>query len=236
MKEKLEKVFDILFKLTNEKNLLYIKNAIVYTSNYAIIKSDLLITIDTKLLEMIVNNLCLYYFSEHDIEIEYFYLYNYDIVLIETGKNMKKVNNIEIPIDNRKIFVLYSHKDKELVLPFIEKLKNLGISLRIDSVEIDFGENIIEKIQEAIKKCETSFLFLRENTKNALYQKHELITIFNDSIKNLKKIIPIKLDNVDLNDILYGLNNYLHVDYLNEEDINKLISKLMNNCIKKENT
>lgn len=133
----------------------------------------------------------------------------------------------KIPIDNRKIFISYSHKDKETVIPFIEKLTSIGLSIWIDQVEIDFGENLTEIIQDAMKNCEMALLFLSQHTKNALYQKHELTTIFNDVINNTKKFIPIKLDDINLNDVLYGLNNYLYVDYSSEYDVNKLISMLI---------
>lgn len=149
-----------------------------------------------------------------------------DMYQISTISELEK-NGYKFPKDKRKIFVSYSHKDKGIVLPFVDELKNLGLSLWIDKLEIDYGENITEKIQKAMKDSDIVLTFLSMNTLNALYAKHELLTTFNDIVYQKKKFIPIKLDDVDLNEIVYGLNNYLYVDFQDDKEVKKLISRLI---------
>lgn len=189
MEEKLRKILNILYKLTNDRNILYIKSSLIYSTNYSIIKSNLLIYMDTKLLEMIISNLCIYYFSEFDINLEYYYLYNYDIILTERGVDMKNIYNIDIPYGYREKYVdaIYeinkNIEEEGVVFLFINNIPyNLQSFLYIETSNVEiiniinkyklkqltYGKNMFEYIKQMASKSWNSIGLSKEMGKEQI--------------------------------------------------------------------
>ncbi len=125
----------------------------------------------------------------------------------------------------KKVFISYTHKDKKAVHSIADYLEDEGLNIWIDKKAIDIGDNILASISEEIRECDLHIIFLSENTKNAAYAKHELLTIFSEVIQQRYKWFIVRLDNVNPNDIYPGLGNYLYFD-LFDNDNEKLIEKI----------
>ena len=116
----------------------------------------------------------------------------------------------------KKVFISYSHKDKEIVVPIVMELNSCGINVFIDFLCIDYGENILAKYSQGMKESDLCVLFLSKAYSTSFHAKHELTMAFNDVITQGKKMIPIKLDNIELDEIIYGLNGYKYYTYNND--------------------
>lgn len=143
-------------------------------------------------------------------------------------KGYKKSND-----ENNKLFISYSHKDKNKVQILEDKLRESGIPFWLDKYEISFGKSLNEEISKAMKEANIFILCLSENCIDGNYIRHEIDTIINNIFikkeKTNKIAIPLKLDNVNLNQIYMGLENYKYCDYSNKEDMNQML-----NMIKRE--
>lgn len=131
----------------------------------------------------------------------------------------------------KKVFVSYCHKDKERVRAIIEVLRSHGLNVWLDECEIDFGDNLLERVDEGIGECHLGLLFLSNNTKTAAFAKHEL-TIFYGKIiyqsGTRKKWLLVRLDDVHLDNIYHGLGQYKYFD-MKEFSIEQLYDAIEKN-------
>lgn len=113
-----------------------------------------------------------------------------------------------------KVFVSYCHKDKEKVLSIVEELKHFGLNIWIDYQEIDYGKNILHEISNGLTECDLALVFLSRNTLQARYANYELVSIFDEIIRQVNKRdwVPVRLDEVDPSEIYVGLGVYKYFD------------------------
>jgi hypothetical protein len=133
-------------------------------------------------------------------------------------------------IKKKKIFVSYSHKDKALVYDTIQNLQDKGFDFWIDYKQIDYGDSIIEKVNQGIKESDLPILFLSHHTKESLFAKYELKNFLKEIIYKQDVSKPwfiIKLDDVDLDDLFVGLSDYKYFDYQvqNFEELSQVIQE-----------
>lgn len=150
---------------------------------------------------------------------------------------VKKINIIppqseidygKVPNRKKRIFVSYSHKDKDLVYKIVDELRELGLDFWLDIEQIDYGDDMFERIHEGMRSSELPLLFISHATKESLFASYELKNflqkvIYDHSIT--KKWVIIKLDNVNLDEIMSGLNIYKYFDY-EKESLSDLVSVL----------
>lgn len=130
----------------------------------------------------------------------------------------------------QKVFISYSHKDEEKVLDLERRLIENGIPVWRDTYDIRFGESLTEKISAAMQQSSVFLLCLSQHTKHSLYAKQETETLYNQVLVYRSKgkvVVPIKLDDVDPDDIIFGLKNFKYCDYAKEEEVNQLLTQLM---------
>lgn len=123
-------------------------------------------------------------------------------------------NGYELSYKEVKVFISYCHKDSSFVDGLEKYLSDKEIQVWYDKKDIDYGENILEKMSEGMKSSDIGLLILSNSYKSSLYGNHELNTFFNSQIQKSKDLIPIKIDNVVPDEILFGLSNlkYLEVE------------------------
>ncbi len=102
------------------------------------------------------------------------------------------------------IFVSYSRKDSEVVLPIVKDLESQGYTVWIDTVGIESSEQFKKKIVRVISNS-TVFVFFSSANSNASEWTEKEIGI---AVARKKPIIPIKLD-----DSLY--NESVEFDLIN---------------------
>lgn len=99
-------------------------------------------------------------------------------------------------MENRpKVFICHSSKDKYFVENLVRKLRFNGIDAWYDDYEISLGDNIIEKINNGLKKSDKGIIIFSNNFFKSEFALNEMDSIIFDYIYDDKyTIIPIILD------------------------------------------
>jgi hypothetical protein len=128
----------------------------------------------------------------------------------------------------KKVFIAYCHNDENIVFKITDKLKINGVNLWIDKNNIENGENILESILNGIDGSNLAVMFLSKATVNSEYFKLELNRIMFETVQNHMSWFLVKLDDVDVCDIMPLLNNYRYYDFSEENDIDNLSAEIIN--------
>ncbi len=138
------------------------------------------------------------------------------------------------------VFISYSRKDSDVVLPIVKKLEDNGLSVWIDRDGIESGDAFKSVIVRAIKNSDVFLFFSSKNSNQSPWTIKEV----NTAVHLKKSIIPIRLDDTDYDDSLLfdlvGLDFVdLSIDEKKEAALNKLIntllSKISNIVVKQPN-
>ncbi|MCI6272224.1 MAG: toll/interleukin-1 receptor domain-containing protein [Erysipelotrichaceae bacterium] len=136
-------------------------------------------------------------------------------------------NGYKNVVDYNSIFISYSHKDKEIVYEFEERCRRLSLPIWIDRVDIDYGDSINDEINKGLRKSKLFLVFVSKNTLTSKYARHEIDILYQKLIKsNDERVIIIKLDDVDLDEIYSGLNTRKYLDYTNKAEVERFIDSL----------
>jgi len=100
----------------------------------------------------------------------------------------------------KKIFISYSHRDKEFVNRLTVDLENAGINIWLDAKEIKVGDSISKKIEEGISESYFLFLVISSNSVKSKWVESEYSTALNAQLDSGTgpKIIPILIEEVQL--------------------------------------
>lgn len=123
-----------------------------------------------------------------------------------------------------KLFISYVREDKSIVSEFLEKLREGGLHFYFYTFEVDTEYQNIEKVMKFLFECDVAIVFLSENT---IPVKREINIIFENTIVYAKRIIPIQLDNIEPDKIIFGLSGYKYVDYNNQSEMEQLLQRLI---------
>jgi len=94
-----------------------------------------------------------------------------------------------------KVFVSYSHKDREVALWLANSLREYGIDVWVDEGEIHIGDSLVKKISEGIDKVDCLVAILSNNSVNSSWVQHELQTSMTKEINSMRVfVLPIKID------------------------------------------
>lgn len=75
--------------------------------------------------------------------------------------------------ETRKVFISYSHQDRDWVSRFADRLSESGIQAWMDEKEIALGEQLVERIEEALRTSDSLvFVITPENvhSPNAYFE------------------------------------------------------------------
>lgn len=128
------------------------------------------------------------------------------------------------------VFISYSRKDSEQVLPIVKKLQETGFTIWIDTNGVESGDAFKTVIVQAIKNSYIFLFFSSKDSNESLWTVKEV----NTAVYLKKTIIPIKLDNADYADsILFDLVGLDFVDLSVEEKREAALNKLINTLLGK---
>lgn len=157
-----------------------------------------------------------------------------DGIFLLPSKKMMEEREFKLKtVTKKKLFVSYCHKNKAEVGKIISGLREYGLDFWLDEEQIDVGDRLMERIDEGVRLSDIPIIFLSEATKESLFAKHELLSFFDKVIYQQSTAKPwfiVKLDQVDPNDIMFGLGNFKYIDYKNHtiEEIAQAIEKKLN--------
>lgn len=104
-----------------------------------------------------------------------------------------------------KIFISHAWEDKALVRRLENELRNSGIDVWVDHSHIRGGDNLPERVSNALEWCNTLVLVWSAAARNSQWVKLE----WTNALALQKKIIPCRLDSSKLPAILA---NMIYVD------------------------
>ncbi|MFC2138125.1 SiaC family regulatory phosphoprotein, partial [Bacteroidota bacterium] len=108
-------------------------------------------------------------------------------------------------VNQMKVFISHSKKDRELALKIAEDLQKNSIEIWIDEWEIFVGDTIIKKLQEGINQCKFMVILVTKNSNSSNWVEKEWQTILQEEIiNNQVKLLPVKGDNCEIPVFLRG--------------------------------
>lgn len=119
-------------------------------------------------------------------------------------------------IGKNKIFISHTWEDNDLVYQLGTELKNAGIEIWVDYNDVRGGDNLPERISEALQWCNTLLLIWSEAASKSYWVKLE----WTNAISLKKVIIPCRLDSTELPSIL------ANTKYINFSDVKKGLIQL----------
>jgi hypothetical protein len=127
-------------------------------------------------------------------------------------------------MNNQRVFLSYSYKDKEKVDRVASELRNSGIDIWYDYQDIDVGSDWNKKIRYEIESSDTVIVFLSKSFLSSEWSQRELWQFLNESEKRSINIIPVALERVRIPSDLSG---FLILNLYNSEvALEKLIHKV----------
>lgn len=125
-----------------------------------------------------------------------------------------------------RVFISYSHNDKETVLNLYHSLRNKRINLWLDQFELSPGELFQEKIEEAIHSSDAILVVLSSNSEKSKWISFEGSIFY--AQKSEKLIVPVVLDEEGklLAEDLPFLRGRLFVDLSNTDSKHESIDRL----------
>lgn len=94
------------------------------------------------------------------------------------------------------IFISYTHKDKQIVDVIAQRLANVFGQANVfyDSWSIQPGDGIIDKMEQGLRGCKFFFFFVSKNSLDSGMVKLEWQNAIIKATQGNAKIIPVKLD------------------------------------------
>ncbi|HOU96514.1 MAG TPA: TIR domain-containing protein [Bacteroidales bacterium] len=132
-----------------------------------------------------------------------------------------------------KVFISHSYQDKKFVNQLTTRLREDGIQVWTNEKELAVGDNIQEKISDAIKKTDYFIVVLSKNSTNSNWVNFELsATRLKEISQEQNIILPVLIEDCE---IPFSLRDRLYSDFRQsfEEGYFKLINALKTQTTKK---
>ena len=98
-----------------------------------------------------------------------------------------------------RAFISYSHQDKEFVLGLVQRLKEHGIGVWIDHVDLVIGDSLVRRIGDAIHEEDFVIAVISEHSVKSPWCETELSLAVTHGIQSKQvKVLPVRLDAVTL--------------------------------------
>ncbi|MFT9075967.1 toll/interleukin-1 receptor domain-containing protein [Ethanoligenens sp.] len=132
----------------------------------------------------------------------------------------------EITVQRKKLFISYCHVNKASVENITSAMKSHGMYFWLDEQEIDAGDDILERVQNGIRESDLAIIFISRATVEAMFARHELSTIWKAFIQKRKAWFIVRLDEVNPEDILFGLSDYKYYDFFESNSVDDLLEAI----------
>jgi len=96
-----------------------------------------------------------------------------------------------------KVFLSYSHEDKDTATKIATSLRAGGIDVWVDRWEIQPGDSLVQKIfEEGLSGADVFLVLISKNSINSKWVRQELDVALIKRIEGITRIIPLILDGV----------------------------------------
>jgi hypothetical protein len=98
-----------------------------------------------------------------------------------------------------RAFISYSHRDEAFVLDLVRRLKEHGIGVWIDQVDLLIGDSLIRRIGDAIRDEDFVIAVISEHSVRSSWCAKELSLAVTHGIQSKQvKVLPVRLDGIAL--------------------------------------
>lgn len=131
-----------------------------------------------------------------------------------------------------KIFISYSHKDKQQVQNIVKKIKDAGHDIWIDESRLSISDAISSAIQKNIQNSDYVIVFLSSNSVDSKWVRQEIYEALYQELKNRElKLIPCLIDDCEFPKAFTKSKKFyrLYQSFLeNEQEATKNILSILN--------
>lgn len=129
------------------------------------------------------------------------------------------------------IFISHSSKDKQIVEKIIQDFRLAGITYWVDHEQINFGDAVTDKIENGLRESKNILVCISSNLGKSNWCRAEYGPILNRELSRsskptVNKVIPLRLDDCDDDDIPILLYDRKRADYSNNEEYSELLKFL----------
>ena len=125
-----------------------------------------------------------------------------------------------------KVFISHSHQDKKFVSELANRLLEDNVQVWTDEKDLAIGDNIAEKISNAISKTDYFIVVLSKSSVNSNWVGFELsATRLNEISKNKNIILPVLIEDCEIPSFLID-RVYADFRYSFDEGYDKLLKAL----------
>lgn len=131
------------------------------------------------------------------------------------------------------VFISYFSGDQDFARKIAGDLQNRDLHVWRDEGEIDIGDSISDKIQEALKRCFTFVIILSPEALKRPWVKEELRAAYNLRLAEELKILPVVYRDCELP---IFLSDYRFADFREEKNYTEqmeILSRSISNSVKK---
>ncbi len=121
-----------------------------------------------------------------------------------------------MPKNKPKIFISYSHSDRPHATRLESEFKSIGVKVFVDYEEIKLGESFPERVNKALKWCDTLILLWSKAAKGSHWVARE----WEYAVKERKRLIPFIIDGTELPPLLST------TQYFDSREIGENLSQL----------
>lgn len=98
-----------------------------------------------------------------------------------------------------RVFISYSHEDKNIAHSIAKELTKNGIDPWYDAWEIKAGDSLIEKVfEEGLKDCAVFTILISPTSVKSSWVKNELDVAMINRIRRLSKIVPVVTEETEI--------------------------------------
>jgi hypothetical protein len=123
-----------------------------------------------------------------------------------------------------RVFLTYSHADREIVRIFATALKRKGIEVWFDEAEATFGQSLTEVVSEGIESSKFLVLFMSKNSLASAWVQKEVNTFIARRLRGDSPVVfPVLLEDTEIPGLLRDIR-YLD---LRDRNMDRAISELI---------
>jgi len=128
--------------------------------------------------------------------------------------------------DRAKVFLCHSSRDKAFVRSLANRLRDAGIGIWIDEIEIHIGESLIQRIGQGIHESDLVLAFISADSVESSWVQKELSLAMTKEINGKRiGVLPLLLNACSLP---YFLQDKLYADFRDPAGFDAELTKLMN--------
>jgi len=131
----------------------------------------------------------------------------------------------------KRVFISYTAKDVQIAKEVYDILRTLGLDVWLDVYEIEPGDDVTRRIEDAIKSCQLFVAIITHNSVNSNWVQKELkIALQRSAAKQDNSTVPIVLDGVEVPEFIKNvepiiLRPYDYQDLL-YRDLSKVVERV----------